>query len=43
MISWTLSGTNSKAYTNPSDVTVTVVAAQTGTPELTLNTPDTSN
>ena len=32
-----------KAYSTPNDVTVTVVDAPQGSPELTLESPDTSN
>ena len=39
-LSWTISGTNSKSYATPDTVTVTIVNAPEGTPELTLNTPD---
>ena len=42
-LSWTLSGTNQASYKTPNDVTVTVVNAIVGTPELTLNNPESSS
>ena len=42
ILSWTISGTNAISYANPNDVTVTVVSAQLGTPELTLYTSETT-
>ncbi len=43
ILSWTLSGTNAASYNIPSNISVSIINAPTGTPELTVAPPDTAN